>query len=101
MLANKALSKTSIRLTIYYTFIISLLRFLARTLTSFSLLISIMIARLDLIKVFRKRPITSILTKEVMKTLGQAYTSFSNILVTFSDSEKIFILHITNTIYIK
>ena len=31
----------------------------------------------------------SILIEEVMKTLGQAYTSFSSILATFSDSEKI------------
>ena len=60
-----------------------------------------MIARLDLIEVFRRRSVTSILTGEAMKTLGQAYTSFSSILVTFLNSEKIFILYITNSIYIK
>ena len=59
-----------------------------------------MVARLDLIKAFRRRPVISILTGEVMETLDQAYTSFSSILVTFSDSEKLFILHIANTIYI-
>ena len=53
-----------------------------------------MVVRLGLAKVFRRRP------KEVMEILGQAYTSFSSILVTFLDSEKLFILYITNTIHI-
>ena len=94
MLANKVLLKTSIRLAIYYTFVISLLRFSAKALTLFSLLISIIIAELDLAKVFRRR------SKEIIKTLDQVYTSFSSILITFLDREKLFILHITNTIYI-
>ena len=50
-----------------------------------------MIARLGLAKVFRRRSLTSALTGEAMKTLGQAGTSFSSILVTFLDSENSFI----------
>ena len=50
-----------------------------------------MIARLGFIKAFRRRPIASALTEEAMKTLGQADTSFSSILATFSDSENLFI----------
>ena len=99
MLANKVLLKISIRLTICYLLylcylIYLLLRFSARTLILFSLLIFIIIARLGLAKVFRRRP------EEIIKTLGQVYTSFSSILVTFLDSKNLFILHIANTIYI-
>ena len=60
----------------------------------FSLLISVILARLDLAKVFRRR------LEEVIKTLDQACASFSSILVTFSDSKKLFILHITNSFII-
>ena len=58
-------------------------------------LLIVMVARLGLAKVFRRRP------EEVMKTLGQVYTSLSSILITFSNNKKLFILYIINTIYIK
>ena len=55
-----------------------------------------MIARLDSATVFRRRSVTSTLTGEAVKKLGQACTSFSSILVFFLDSENLFFLSLIN-----